>query len=399
MADEMKKYVFIIGSKGIPAGYGGFETFVEKLTLNQTDKSIQYYVSCQKSPNGYNPDLFEHNGAVCFPIKVPDVGAGRAVYYDWQSLRWSMDFIKKNKIKNAIIFICGYRIGPFISFYKKRMKRLGIKLIINPDGHEWLRAKWNAAIKKYWRISEKLSMKYTDYVICDSMNIESYVKEDFRQYNPKTTFVAYGAETSKSHLEDDDSQIVDWYRKWELVPGEYYLNVARLVPENNYETIIREFMASNTPKSLVIVSSFDKVKFYERLKEKTHFDNDERIKFVDAIYDQELLKKIRENAYGYIHGHSVGGSNPSLLEALGTINLNLIYDCCFNNEVAENSALYWTLEQGSLKELIEKSDAMAPGEILDLGRLAHERIEKYYTWEYIVKRYEHEFNRGFAGEY
>ena len=123
------------------------------------------------------------------------------------------------------------------------------------------------------------------------------------------------------------------------------------------------------------------------------------LKFVDGIYDQELLKKIRENAYGYIHGHSVGGTNPSLLEALGTLNLNLLYDCGFNSEVAENGALYWSLKPGYLKKMIENADSMSLEEINNLGRIAHERIKKYYTWEYIDTRYEYEFNRGFAGEY
>lgn len=399
MIDNNKKYVFILGSKGIPANYGGFETFVEKLTLNQIDKSIQYYVSCQFDSKDYKGDLFEHNGAVCFPIKVPDIGPARAVYYDWQSLKWAIHFIEKNKLEHAIIFICACRIGPFLAMNKAKLKKLGVKLIINPDGHEWMRAKWNAAIKAYWRYSEKLCVKHADFLICDSINIEKYTKETFQQFAPKTTFIAYGSETSSSPLADDDPKIVDWYKKWGIEPGKYYVNIARLVPENNYETIVREFMASNTDKALVIAASIGGNKFYRQLKEQFQFMNDARIKFVDGIYDQDLLKKIRENAYGYIHGHSVGGTNPSLLEALGTLDLNLLYDCGFNSEVGEDGALYWSLEEGDLKALIEKADAMTPEEIKALGAKAHQRIAECYTWEFIDTRYEYEFNRGFAGEY
>lgn len=399
MIDNNIKYVFIIGTKGIPANYGGFETFVEKLTLNQIDKTIQYYVSCQQSPETYKAKLYKHNGAICFPIKVPNFGAARAVYYDCQSLKWSINFIKKNNIKNAIIFICACRIGPFIAINKKKMERLGIKLVINPDGHEWLRAKWNAVIKKYWKISEKLCVKHADFLICDSINIEKYIQREFKKYKPKTTFIAYGAETEKSILSDDNPKIIEWYKKWNLKPGEYYANIARLVPENNYETIVREFMASNTKKSLVIAATLKGNKFYEKLKEQFHFENDSRIKFVDGIYDQELLKKIRENAFGYIHGHSVGGTNPSLLEALGTLNLNLLYDVSFNREVGEDGALYWNLESGNLKKIIEKADNMSQDQIEKLGVAAHNRIKEFYTWEFIDTRYEYEFNRGFAGEY
>lgn len=390
---ETKKTVFLLGSKGIPANYGGFETFIEKLTLNQIDKSIQYYVSCQQSPDEYKEGMHEHNGAKCFHIKVPNIGPARAVYYDWMSLKWAIEFIENNKVENAIIFICACRIGPMIAANINKIHKLGAKLIVNPDGHEWMRAKWNAAIKAYWRYSEKLCVKHADFLICDSMNIEKYIKEAFKQFNPKTTFIAYGSETSKSPLSLDDPKIVDWYKKWELQPGQYYANIARLVPENNYETIVREFMASKTDKALVVAASLKGNKFYEKLKEQFHFENDKRIKFVDGIYDQDLLKKIRENAYGYIHGHSVGGTNPSLLEALGTLDLNLLYDCGFNSEVGEEGALYWSLEEGNLRKLIEKADAMSEREIKELGDKAHKRIADYYTWEFICERYEEEFNK------
>lgn len=386
-----KNAVFILGSKGIPANYGGFETFVEKLTLNQLDNSIQYYVSCQASPQEYTKKKYIHNGAICRQIKVPNIGPARAVYYDCQSLKWALSYIENKKISNAVVFICACRIGPFISMYKNRMKKLGVKLIINPDGHEWLRAKWNFLIKKYWRFSEKLCVKYADLLICDSMNIEKYIQNSFKKYDSRTVFIAYGSDTSKSTLADDDPKIVEWYKKWNVKPFEYYVNIARLVPENNYETIIREFMASSTKRSLVIAASLKGNKFYEQLKNQLHFENDPRIKFVDGIYDQELLKKIRENAYGYIHGHSVGGTNPSLLEALGTLDLCLLYDVGFNREVGEDGALYWTLEKGNLRNLIEKADIMTAEEIKLLGDKAHKRINESYTWKYICERYENEF--------
>ena len=376
------KNVFIIGSKGIPARYGGFETFVEKLTEKQMSKEIKYHVSCLAN----DTREFEHNGARCFNVKVPNIGSAKAVFYDIMALRECIKYIKENKIEDAIVYILACRIGPFIGFYKKQLKKLGTTLFINPDGHEWKRGKWNAAIRQYWKISEKLMVKHADLLVCDSVNIENYIKEDYKQYNPKTTFIAYGADTEKSKLNDNDTTLLKWYKEKGIKEKEYYLFVGRFVPENNYETMITEFMKSNTKKDFVLITNVEQNKFYEQLKEKTGFGKDSRIKFVGTVYDQELLKKIRENAYGYFHGHEVGGTNPSLLEALATTDLNLLLDVGFNKEVAEDSALYFSKEDGMIANIIDNE--LKEDEIKELGNKARKRINSEYTWNKIVDKYE-----------
>ena len=379
--------VFIIGSKGIPANYGGFETFVEKLTEKQVNKSIKYHVACLSDNN----NEFEHNGARCFNVKVPNIGAAKAVYYDIVALKECIKYIKKNNIKNPIVYILACRIGPFIGYYKKQLKKLGGTLFVNPDGHEWKRAKWNAAIRQYWKVSERLMVKHADLLICDSINIEKYIKEDYKKYNPKTTFIAYGADIEKSKLSDNDETLLKWYKEKRVKAKEYYLVVGRFVPENNYETMITEFMKSNTTKDFVLITNVEQNKFYEQLRKKTGFDKDSRIKFVGTVYDQELLKKIRENAYGYFHGHEVGGTNPSLLEALATTNLNLLLDVGFNQEVARNGAIYWSKEENSLANLISKADSIKIQEIRALGKNAKDRIASEYSWRYIIDKYENLF--------
>ena len=374
--------VFIIGSKGIPANYGGFETFVEKLTEKQVNKSIKYHVACLSDNN----NEFEHNGARCFNVKVPNIGAAKAVYYDIVALKECIKYIKKNNIKNSIVYILACRIGPFIGYYKKQLKKLGVTLFVNPDGHEWKRAKWNAAIRQYWRVSERLMVKHADLLICDSINIEKYIKEDYKKYNPKTTFIAYGADIEKSKLSDDDETLLKWYKEKRVKAKEYYLVVGRFVPENNYETMITEFMKSNTTKDFVLITNVEQNKFYEQLRKKTGFDKDSRIKFVGTVYDQELLKKIRENAYGYFHGHEVGGTNPSLLEALATTDLNILLDVGFNREVAMDGALYFNKEEGSLCKLIDNE--LDNKVILNLGIKAKDRIVEEYSWINIVDKYE-----------
>ena len=379
--------VFIIGSKGIPAQYGGFETFVENLTLNRKNKNIKYHVACMAKNN----KEFQYNDARCFNINVPSIGPAKAVYYDVLALRKSIKYIKENKINNAIIYVLACRIGPFIGHYKKIMKKLGIRLYVNPDGHEWLRAKWNKVIKKYWKLSEKLMVKHADLLICDSVNIEKYIKNDYKKYNPKTTFIAYGADLEKSQLMDNDKELLEWYKEKEIKTNEYYLIVGRFVPENNYETMITEFMKSNTKKNLVIITNVEKNKFYEELKIKTNFDKDARIKFVGTVYNKELLKKIRENAYAYLHGHEVGGTNPSLIEALATTDLNLLYDVGFNREVAEDGALYWNKKDGNLCDLINKLEYISVEEIKDMGKKAKTRISNNYSWKKIINEYEDKF--------
>lgn len=386
MSDE-KKHVFIIGSKGIPAQYGGFETFVEKLTENQKDNSIQYYVACMNAQK----KRFKHNGAKCFNITVPNIGAAKAVYYDIAAMKWCIKYIKQHHIENAIIYVLACRIGPFIGHYKKKMDKLGIHLYVNPDGHEWLRAKWNSLIKKYWKLSEKLMVKHAELLICDSINIENYIQKEYKKYYPNTTFIAYGADIIKSKLEDNDKKLIEWYKKFNIQPKEFYLVVGRFVPENNYETMIREFMKSDTTKDFVLITNVETNKFYDDLRQETQFEKDSRIKFVGTVYDQELLKKIRQDAFGYFHGHEVGGTNPSLLEALGSTQINLLLDVGFNREVAEDGALYWTKEEGSLKKLIAETDKMSNEQRMKLGELAKQCISTRYTWTKICQKYENIF--------
>lgn len=383
------KNIFIIGSKGIPAKYGGFETFVEKLTEGKKSKEIKYHVSCLADNN----EEFEHNGARCFNICVPDIGAAKAVYYDIVAFRESIKYIKSYEIKNPIIYVLACRIGPFIGSYKKQLKKLGGTLIVNPDGHEWKRAKWNVIIRKYWKISEKLMVKYSDLLVCDSKNIEKYIKEDYKKYNPQTTYIAYGADTEKSKLSDYDKSLVQWYKEKGVKANEYYLVVGRFVPENNYETMIIEFMKSKTNKDFVLITNVEKNKFYEKLRIKTNFDKDKRIKFVGTVYNQELLKKIRENAYGYFHGHEVGGTNPSLLEALATTDLNILLDVGFNREVGEDGALYFNKDNGNLAGLIDNIEAYHEISATNYSDIAKSRICNEYTWEKIINNYEKLFSK------
>lgn len=398
------QHVFLVGAKNIGA-YGGFETFINKLTeYHQQDSRIQYHVACKANGEGYmdetkvegvtrisDSEFFYHN-AHCFKIPIPEkLGSAQAIYYDVMALEKCCEIIRQQNIQHPIVYILACRIGPFMKKYYHKIHKLGGRVYLNPDGHEWLRAKWSAPIRKYWKISEQMMVKHSDLVICDSINIEKYIhrcydSKGIRGGDPKTVFIAYGAETRKSKLADDDKSFVNWLREKGLQRNAYYLVVGRLVPENNYETMIREFMRSNSEKNLALITS-ENGKFLAELEEKIHFSADKRIRFVGTVYDQELLMKIRENAYGYLHGHEVGGTNPSLLEALGSTNLNLLLDVGFNKEVAEDAALYWGKCKGDLAALIERCDKLQDSERAEYGVRAKKRITENYSWNAIADKF------------
>ena len=379
--------VFIIGSKGIPSNYGGFETFVDKLTLYKKSKDIMYHVSCLN----VDKDEFYYNNARCFNVEVKDVGSAKAVLYDLQALGKSIKYIEENNLSNSTILILACRIGPFLPFFKKKLKDLGINLYINPDGHEWKRSKWIAPIRAYWKLSEKLMVKHSDMQICDSKGIEEYIQTEYSMYKPHTRFVAYGAEIERSNLTENESKVTSFFSKIKVKINEYYLIVGRFVPENNYEVMIKEFMKSDVNKDLVIITNVEKNKFYDRLLESTQFTNDKRIKFVGTVYDNQLLKMIREKAYAYIHGHSVGGTNPSLLEAMSSTDINLLYDVNFNKEVGRNGALYFNKQEGNLSNLIDKAEHLKENDIQRISKISTDIIINSYSWDKIVNDYEEIF--------
>ena len=397
------QHVFIVGAKSLGA-YGGYETFVYKLTeYHQNNENIKYHVACKANGDGCMDESklddvkriiereFEFQNAHCFKIPVPNIGPAVAIYYDVAALKYCCENIEKNGIKNPIVYILACRTGPFMRHFYRKIHKLGGKVYLNPDGHEWMRAKWSKPIRKYWKISEQMMVKHSDLVICDSLNIEKYIHESYdgkgiKRRNPKTTFIAYGADLTLSKLADDDNKLVEWYKEKGISKKNYYLVVGRFVPENSFEIMIREFMKSNSKRDFVIITNVNE-KFLNELEAKLYFKQDKRIKFVGTVYDQELLKKIRENAYAYFHGHTVGGTNPSLIEALGSTNLNLLVDVGFNKEVAEDCALYWSRKSGALAKLIDKVDAMSVGEIEKFGTKAKKRVAEAYSWEKICGLY------------
>lgn len=398
----MVKHIFIIGSKSI-GQYGGYETFVDKLTeQHQYDPLIKYHIACKANGTGYMDESkldgveiikrnadgkvteFTYHNAHAFKIACPNIGSAVAVYYDCLAMEYCIKYCKENNIEHPIFYILTCRIGLFINSIVKQIKAVGGAYVLNPDGHEWKRAKWPAPVRCYWKWSEKKMVSLADLVICDSVNIEEYIRLEYNAKN--TVYIAYGADINQSTLSDTDPNFIGWLKEKGLKAGEYYLTVGRFVPENNYETMIREFMTAHSKKDFALVTNVNS-KFLEELENKLHWKKDHRIKFVGTVYDKELLKKIREKAYAYLHGHEVGGTNPSLLEAMSSTQLNLLLDVSFNREVGADSALYWNKEKGSLSNLLDNVDILSKDDLDVFSINAKKRIRELYNWPQIAKKY------------
>lgn len=376
--------VYIIGSRGLPAKYGGFETFVQELVTRKQDSRIVYHVACLSDEGSYQH--FDFQGTDCFTICPPQLGPARVIAYDTMALNYALKLAEKSGSERPVFYILGNTMGPLVQLFTKRVHRLGGRLLVNPDGLEWRRTKWPKPVRAYLKLAERAMTKHADLVVADNPGIASYLEDTYGQL-PVTT-IAYGTDLEPSKLATDSSDFQSFLQEWNLRAGEYYLIVGRFVAENNYETMIREFIQSQTQRPLVLVCNYQGSSYFESLRQKTGFDQDSRIRFVGTVYDSDLLKKIRQEAYAYIHGHEVGGTNPGLLEALAHSDVNLVLGVDFNRVVAEETALYWSKESGDLTSLLEKIEINRPSH---LGEGAKKRMQQFYSWEKIVDDYEEVF--------
>lgn len=381
--------IFIIGSKGIPAHYGGFETFADNLVTHKQSPSIRYHVSCLGDDNRE----FTYNEAHCFTIKKNKyIGPANAIFYDLASLDYCIKYIKEHQLKKTIVYILGGSIGPFLSHYTKKLHDLDCVVYFNPDGLEWMRDKWSLPVKKYLKLSEKDMIKHSDVIVCDSLRIKTYVDDTYSAYQPNTHFIPYGASYIKQLDSKQKNDYTQWLAEHNIEQNDYYLTVGRLIPENNFYTILTEFMASSSKKQLVCITDTTTSKYYDFLLKSTHFDTDKRIHFVGSVYDAALLTQIRKGAFAYIHAHQVGGTNPSLVEALASTSINILLGVDFNKEVGQQCAFYFTKKPNSLKSIVNKVETLTPQEQNKLGEMARQRIEDAYTWPKVICEYEQLFS-------
>jgi rhamnosyltransferase len=390
----MSKSIFFIGARGYTKNYGGWETFLQGLLDNWKDKNYSFYVfEIVHNINEVNVEVV--NGITCIRIYVPESGGSTMMKYDKKSTDYALDYIRKNEIKNAVLYYLGLRIGPLVYLMRHKMKKMGIIVIENAAGLEWKRTKWNKLVQIYLWISAYLMAKASDYLVCDSEGILTTYEKFIKSKRPKKRFIPYGTYPSPKMDYVLPSNVELYFNRIGVEVDNYYLNISRFVPENSFELIISEFMKSKTKTNLVLVNNYDKEStFFEKLKMKLNFDADPRIKFVGTVYDKEILNYLRKNARGYINGHTLGGTNPGLLEAMSISDVNLLFDVVFSRQVGRDAVLYFD-KKNKLSLLIDYCDAMPIEEREHLGYLAKERMDKYYSWNHIVDLYESLFSEIF----
>lgn len=379
------KNIIIIGARGYKSNYGGWETFVTNLIQNYDDKMTVFHVPELTHNKEDNKVVKDKDNVKCLQIYTSKLGFATMFLYAIKVLKFLKKYIRSNNLQNVSVYVLGCRVGPIYPFLIHSLQKNGVKFYLNPDGLEWTREKWAWWIKECFKISEHVMVKHSDAIICDSKAIQNYIDHRYQKFHKKTYFIPYGAYLDEK--EDKTDLVNSLLKKYKIKENNYYLIVGRFVPENNYELIIREFMKTKTKKDLVIISNIEENKFYRKLQKTTHFEEDSRIKFIGPVYDKPSLLYFRKNAYAYIHGHSAGGTNPSLLESLATTKLNILFNAVYNVEVGLTSCLYFSRITNDLVRIIEKCEAFDVKMIKKYETLAKERIKNAYTWKKVVTEY------------
>jgi len=379
--------VSIIGSRGIPAKYGGFETFAEKLSTKLVERKHSVTVSCEYE----SKRVEEYRGVkLCyFPFPPPKSYFLRK-FYEISSDIYFIYYLGK---MSDFIYVLGAGAGLFLFIPKIFRKKS--KVMVNIDGVEWKRDKFSAMEKLMLKINVKFATLFADIIILDSNGMKKYVSESFRE---KAVYIPYGVEEPKE-IRWDEKKVGELLSKNmvsdKLIPDNYWLVVARLEPENNIHTILKGFLDSEIKKPLLVVGDFTSKKYRAKINEILKNDKEKKVIMAGGIYDRELLFMLRQNCFGYIHGHSVGGTNPSLLEAMVMKNLIIAHDNEFNREVGGDTILCFkdANELTKLTQTIESN----PEKYIHLKKAAYDRVKSNYSWDDVVERYERVFEASLKG--
>lgn len=352
----------ILGTRGIPARYGGFETFAEELAIRLVENGVAVTVYCESGSDA-KPSTYQ--GIRLVYLFCPSCGPLTTILFDLLCL-WHA------RKGYDVVYMLGYGAAPFCI-----IPRLwGSKVWLNVDGIEWARAKWSALAKLYFKAMEWFSTWIPDRIIADAEGIKTHLEGRHRRLRP-CTVIAYGAPTLET--EPDPLPL----QRWTLSPNQYYLIVCRLEPENHIREIIDGYNQGGSVYPLIVVGN-DKADsaYVKSLLDLTS----ERVRFIGTVYDKDQINALRFYATAYFHGHSVGGTNPSLLEALGCGNLTIAHDNVFNREVIGQDGFFF---QGSseINEHMTTIEGFSDGQKLGLADAARHRIRERYNWDFIARQY------------
>lgn len=355
--------IAIMGTRGVPASYGGFETAVEEIGKRLAARGEDVTVYCR------NPGqtLTEYEGMHL--VNLPAVRHRMAETLSHTSLSAARAIIK-DKPDAALVLNAGN--APLI----KPLQAAGIPVAIHLDGLESKREKWRGAGARYYRWAEKVAVKNGDAVIADAQSISDHV---LATYGRACTVIPYGAEVI-----DPGS---DRLGELGVIRRDYHLVVARLEPENHVLEAVHAYTLSEETRPLLVVGSAPYSQWYiDRVEEVAA--GHPSVRLLGSIYDAELLNQLYANARTYIHGHSVGGTNPSLLRAMGAGAPVLAYDCEFNREVTADRALFWSDADSLAVILDEVAEGELDEELTEMSAAGRERIAEHYQWDSVTDDYE-----------
>ena len=352
------KIVSIVGTVGLPAKYGGWETLVSNLTkyLNQ-EFDLTVFCSGVK----YKDQPSEYNGAQLKYINLNANGI-QSIPYDIISIYKSLKFADTI----LILGVSGCIFLPFVKLFGKS------KIIVNIDGLEWKRDKWNGFAKWFLKLSEKIAVKYADLVITDNKAIQQYVTDE---YGVSSELIAYGGDhVNKEPLRDKDKD------QYAFLNDKYAFKVCRIEPENNLDIILEAFSFYNS-LPIVIVGNWSNSPYGLGLRQR--YQKYQNIYMLDPIYNQKNLDSLRSNCFIYIHGHSAGGTNPSLVEAMFLGLPVIAFGASYNRETTHNQSIYFENKQ-QLISIIEDLDKI---DLKNIAKSMKSIADKEYIWIIIAEKY------------
>lgn len=354
--------IALLGTRGVPAKYGGFETFAEELAIRLVDKGVDVTVYCE----GYNHEkVNKYKDIKLVYISVPAYGPLTTVLFDVLCL-WHA------RKAYDVVYMLGYGAAPFCLI----PRFWGANVWLNVDGIEWARAKWSAIAKIYFKFMEYFSSWVPHRIIADAHGIREHFESRHKLSIP-CTVIPYGAPVL---TESPDASLIN---EWNLETGKYYLVVARLEPENHVKEIIEGYLGSNTDFPLIVVGNH---KIDSNYVSNLLVFSSERVRFLGGVYEKPKLQSLRYHSFAYFHGHSVGGTNPSLLEALGCGNLTIAHDNVFNREVIGQKGFYFQ-QPDDIKVHMATIESLSVEQRTSLAKDAQNRIRESYHWDSIAQKY------------
>lgn len=351
--------IALLGTRGVPARYGGFETAVEEVGRRLADRGHRVVVYCRSVPGADRPGRHLSMDLVHLPA------ARRRSVETLSHTALSVAHLLAHRVDAAIVFNAAN--APLLP----ALRAARIPTATHVDGLEWKRAKWGPVGQRYYRLAESLAVRWSDALIADAQGIADYYR---REFGAPTTLLTYGAPL----IEPGSDRLAELG----LTPGGYHLAVARFEPENHVDVIVEGYVRSAASKPLVVVGS---APYSDAYTARVHSVADGRVRFLGGVWDQTQLDQLYAHSFTYLHGHSVGGTNPSLLRALGAGAAVLAYDVDFNREVAEDAGRYF-ISPADVAALVDTAES-SPDGVRKAGERAR-ALAGNYDWDDVAGGYE-----------